>query len=118
MLTVVGPLVMGMTTHDYIFCAPPVSPSGFICVSRSVIATLKICSLSVGWMSLTKRCGDGGIVRVNSILPPNAQGWARAVLFLLTNCRRAPPDSTPKIAYTYLPCPRAAQGSLGDNTQS
>ena len=44
-----------------------------------------------------------GIVRVNSILPPSAQGWARAVLFLLTNCRRAWPDLTPKIAYTYLP---------------
>jgi hypothetical protein len=44
-----------------------------------------------------------GIVRVNSILPPSARGWARAVLFLLTKCRRARPDSTPKIAYTYLP---------------
>ena len=44
-----------------------------------------------------------GIVRVNSILPPSAQGWARAVLFLLTNCRRAWPELTPKIAYTYLP---------------
>ena len=44
-----------------------------------------------------------GIVRVNSKLPPSARGWARAVLFLLTNCRRARPDSTPKIAYTYLP---------------
>jgi hypothetical protein len=37
------------------------------------------------------------------VLPPSARGWARAVLFLLTNCRRARPDSTPKIAYTYLP---------------
>jgi len=27
-----------------------------------------------------------------------------AALFLLTNCRRVRPDSTPKIAHTYLPC--------------
>ncbi len=45
----------------------------------------------------------GGIVRVNSILPVRAQGRAGAPLFLLTNYHRARPDSTPKIAYTYLP---------------
>ena len=44
-----------------------------------------------------------GIVRVNSILPVRAQGRAGAPLFFLTNYRRARPDSTPKIAYTYLP---------------
>jgi len=44
-----------------------------------------------------------GIVRVNSILPVRTPGRAAAPLFLLTNCRRARPDSTPKIAYTYLP---------------
>jgi hypothetical protein len=44
-----------------------------------------------------------GIVRVNSILPVRTLGRAEAPLFLLTNCRRARPDSTPKIAYTYLP---------------
>ena len=69
---------------------------------RSVDAT--------GWQILERKArfidaamsGDG-IVRVNSILPASAPGWATAVLFLLTNCRRARPDSTPKIAYTYLP---------------
>ena len=49
-----------------------------------------------------KRAGTG-IVRVNSILPVRTPGRAAAPLFLLTNCRRARPDSTPKIAYTYLP---------------
>ena len=44
-----------------------------------------------------------GIVRLNSILPARAPGWAGAPLFLLTNCRRARPDSTPRMAYTYLP---------------
>jgi hypothetical protein len=44
-----------------------------------------------------------GIVRVNSILPARAQGRAGAPLFLLTNHRRARPDSTPKMAYSYLP---------------
>ena len=44
-----------------------------------------------------------GIVRVNSILPARAPGRAGAPLFLLTNYRRIRPDSTPKIAYTYLP---------------
>jgi len=37
-----------------------------------------------------------GIVRVNSILPVRTPGRAEAPLFLLTNCRRARPDSTPK----------------------
>ena len=46
--------------------------------------------------------GDG-IVRVNSILPARAPGRVGAPMFLLTNCRRAWPASTPKIAYTYLP---------------
>ena len=41
---------------------------------------------------------DGGIVRVNSILPARAPRRAGAPLFLLTNYRRARPDSTPKIA--------------------
>jgi acetyl-CoA synthetase len=44
-----------------------------------------------------------GIVRVNSILPARAPRRAGAPLFLFTNYRRARPDSTPKIAYTYLP---------------
>ncbi len=44
-----------------------------------------------------------GIVRVNSILPARASGRPGAPLFLLTNHRRARPDSTPKMAYTYLP---------------
>ena len=44
-----------------------------------------------------------GIVRVNSILPARAPRRAGAPLFLITNYRRARPDSTPKIAYTYLP---------------
>ena len=44
-----------------------------------------------------------GIVRVNSILPARAPRRAGAPLFLLTNYCRARPDSTPKIAYTYLP---------------
>jgi transposase len=43
-----------------------------------------------------------GIVRLNSILPARAPRWAGAPLFLLTNCRRAQPDSTPKTAYTSL----------------
>ena len=37
------------------------------------------------------------------LLPARASGRARAPLFLLTNHRRARPDSTPKMAYTYLP---------------
>src|SRR5271157_4119686 len=41
------------------------------------------------------------IVRVNSILPARPPGRAGAPLFLLTNYRRARPDSTPKVAYTY-----------------
>jgi len=54
--------------------------------------------------SLKDRTGYGdGIVRVNSILPARAPGWAGAPLFLLTNHQRPRPDSTPKIAYTYLP---------------
>jgi hypothetical protein len=44
-----------------------------------------------------------GIVRVNSILPADAPRQTGAPLFLLKNDRRARPDSTPKIAYTYLP---------------
>jgi hypothetical protein len=36
---------------------------GSMCVSRSAIATSKICSLSVGSMCPTKRCGDGCEVR-------------------------------------------------------
>jgi hypothetical protein len=44
-----------------------------------------------------------GIVRVNSILPARAPGRAGAPLFLLTNHQCARSDSTPKIAYTYLP---------------
>src|SRR5271166_4190470 len=44
-----------------------------------------------------------GIVRVNSILPARAPRRVEAPLFLLTNHQRARPDSTPKIAYTYLP---------------
>jgi hypothetical protein len=44
-----------------------------------------------------------GIVRVNSILPARPPRRAGAPLFLLTNCRRARSDSSPKIAYTYLP---------------
>jgi hypothetical protein len=35
------------------------TPFGCMCVSRSAIATSKICSLNVGWMSPTKGCGDG-----------------------------------------------------------
>jgi transposase len=58
---------------------------------------------NVATVALANKTARVGIVRVNSILPPSARGWARAVLFLLTNCRRARPDSTPKIAYTYLP---------------
>ena len=34
----------------------------------------------------------GGIVRLNSILPARAPGWAGAALFLLTNCRRTRKD--------------------------
>jgi hypothetical protein len=45
----------------------------------------------------------GGIVRVNSILPARALGRAGAPLFLFTNHRRTRPDSTLKMAYTYLP---------------
>ena len=44
-----------------------------------------------------------GIVRVNSILPAPAPGRPGAPLFLLTNHQCARSDSTPKIAYTYLP---------------
>ena len=51
----------------------------------------------------TQRSHIYGIVRVNSILRARAPGRVGAPLFLLTNCRRAWPDSTPKIAYTYLP---------------
>ena len=46
---------------------------------------------------------NGGIVRVNSILPARALGRAGALLFLFTNHRRTRPDSTLKMAYTYLP---------------
>ena len=35
------------------------TPFGCMCVSRSAIATSKICSRSAVWMSPTKRCGDG-----------------------------------------------------------
>ena len=52
------------------------------------------------WTPSTPRWG---IVRVNSILPARAPRRAGAPLFLLTNYRRARSDSTPKIAYTYLP---------------
>ena len=48
-------------------------------------------------------CAGEGIVRVNFILPARAPGRAGAALFLLTNHGRARPDSTPKMAYTYLP---------------
>ncbi len=51
----------------------------------------------------TTSMGRLGIVRVNSILPARTPGRVGAPLFLLTNCRRAWPDYTPKIAYTYLP---------------
>jgi hypothetical protein len=44
-----------------------------------------------------------GIVRVNSILPARTPRRAGAPLFFLTDYRRARPNSTPKIAYTYLP---------------
>jgi hypothetical protein len=44
-----------------------------------------------------------GIVRLNSILPERALGQAGPPLFLLTNYQRAGPDSTLKMAYTYLP---------------
>ena len=35
------------------------TPFGSMCVSRSVIATSRICSRSADWMPPTKRCGDG-----------------------------------------------------------
>jgi hypothetical protein len=38
-------------------------PFGSMSASRSAIATSKICSRSVDWMSPTKRCGDGLEVR-------------------------------------------------------
>jgi hypothetical protein len=67
-----------------------------------VLAQKDSCDTQIGPPKIGESV-PGGIVRVNSILPPSARGWARAVLFLLTNCRRARSDSTPKIAYTYLP---------------
>ena len=51
----------------------------------------------------SRRSRSDGVVRVNSILPACASGRGRAPLFLLMNSRRARPDSTPKMAYTYLP---------------
>jgi hypothetical protein len=53
--------------------------------------------------SASGRRQSRGIVRVNSIQPARAPRRAGASLFLLTNYRRARSDSTPKIAYTYLP---------------
>ena len=35
------------------------TPSGYMCVSRSAVATSKICPRSVGWMSHTRRRGVG-----------------------------------------------------------
>jgi hypothetical protein len=46
---------------------------------------------------------QAGIVRVNSILPARAPGRAGVPLFSLMNYQHARRDSTPKIAYTYLP---------------
>jgi len=54
-------------------------------------------------LSLDEKSQIQGIVRVNSILPARALGRAGAPLCLLTNHQCARSDSTPKIAYTYLP---------------
>ena len=75
----------------------------------SELVQLRVEDVSLVERVITIRQGKGGkrrregIVRVNSILPARAPGRAGAALFLLTNYRRARPDSTPKIAYTYLP---------------
>ena len=52
------------------------------------LGALEVSELGFGTLSFAST----GIVRANSILPPSAQGRARAVLFLLTNCRRARPE--------------------------
>ena len=54
-------------------------------------------------LSLDEKSQIQGIVRVNSILPARALGRAGAPLCLLTSHQCARSDSTPKIAYTYLP---------------
>jgi hypothetical protein len=70
----------------------------------AIFATSRQAALSASSATNTSpSTRTGGTVRVNSILPARAPWRAGAPLFLLANCRRARPDSTPKIDYTHLP---------------